>query len=492
MKALLPLLVFVLLIITAPLSAQKPVVQDSIPQLKEWWRADDMQYGKDGMTWLDNFYHGKGVLVVSTPDGVKSWQMRFPGDTENVFTWSGGSAAIKTGDFNGDGIVDYIDGQGNVYIGLQKGEPPQSEPSGKGFNPSIISDINTDGYDDLLATEAVILGKSDISKLEVKSLVFPELDSNNVPTASYIKSPGEIRVICHRYYWTNQVQYPYRRVNKDGLRLVRVYWDGNGLKSEKLDEFTVNTNDSTGLLWKRALISLPNGKNYLICATIIKGNNQTTDVTIYNVNNDKLEKLYSKRIDGISSINQLNKSIDGDDIPSFFINQYKLGVPTLHFYKGNIADSLHEIAQFTTVQIAYLTSTSDINGDGKADLALSNHYFPSLERFRFSVISLKDTVTLVEENKDTEKALTIESISPMPVPKEQIIQIKVNAPKIDSYTLSLFDGTGKKLIGKVGSFQLTGEQLLYVNLGEYKVSSGMYVLRIEGHLTLAQCSILIN
>jgi hypothetical protein len=486
MKTVILSFALVLLIIAAPLYAQKPVVQDSIPQLQEWWRADDMQYGKDGMTWLDNFYHGKGVLVVSTPDGVKSWQMRFPGDTENVFTWVGGSAAIRTGDFNGDGITDYIDTKGNIYEGRQNGEPPQSQPKGKGFNPSNISDINGDGFDDLLASGALILGKSDISKLETITSAFPELDSNNRPTASYIKSLGEMRIICHRYFWTNQVQYPYRKVYKDGLRLVRIYWDGERLKSEKLDEFTVTTNDSTGLLWQRALISTTGGKNYFLCATMIKGNNQNTDVTVYDVNNDKFEKLYSKRVDGISSINQLSKSIDGDDTPSFFINQYNLGVPTLHFYKGNIADSLYEISQFTTAQIAYLTSISDINNDGKADLALS------LSNFRFSILSLKDTVTSVEEKKDMEKALAIESISPMPVSKEQVLQIKVNVPHAGSYNLSLFDGAGKKFIGQVGAFQLTGEQLLHINLGGYKVSSGMYLLRIEGHNTIVQCSILIN
>ena len=490
MKKLLCFLALVLLI-AAPVFAQKPIA-DTIPQLKEWWRADDKMYGKDGMTWLDNFYHGKGVLVVSTPSGVQSWQLRFPGDTENVFTWSGGSAAIQSGDFNGDGINDYVDGQGNIYVGVQQGTPPKSVPSGKGFFPSLISDINGDGYADLLASGAVIFGQSDISKLEVKPLFFPELDSNNRAIAAYIKSHGEMRIVCRRNFWTNLPEFPYRRVYKEGLRLVRIWWEGNGFKSEKLDEFTIPTLDSTGIYYTSRLLRYPSGKNYFVCATMIKGNGQTTDVTVYDINNDKLEKLYSKRIDNIANIHYFNKSINGDDIPELCINQYKLGVPTLRFYKGNIADSLHEVAQFTTVQVAYCTSISDINGDGRADVALSNHYFPSLEKFRFSILSLQDTITAVEENPNAVKELTIESVSPMPVSTEQIIQVAITVPETGNYRLSLFDSSGKKSLGKTGVFHLTGKQQLPVDMSSYMISSGMYFLRIEGGNRIAQCSILIR
>ncbi|MBS1536425.1 MAG: hypothetical protein JST20_01595 [Bacteroidetes bacterium] len=352
-------ILYLALLFAAPLFAQKPV-QNTIPQLKEWWRADDMEYGKNGMTWLDNFYNGKGALVVSTPDGVKSWQMRFPGDTVNVFTWSGGSAAIRTGDFNGDGITDYLDGKGNIYEGIQNGELPKPQSSGKGFYPDLVMDINADGYDDMFYPEGYVLGGANLQELQSKVIKFPEIDSNNVVLLSYIVSTKEIRVLCRHYYWTNLTKYPFGKVYKEGLRLIGLHWENTGFTSKVLDEFTVPTPDSTGILYTGALLSQPSGKNYFICATMIKGKNQNTDVTVYDLNNDKLEKLYSKRIDGISSINQLSKSIDGDDISSFFINQYNLGVPTLHFYKGNITDSLHEIAQFTTVQIAYLTSISDI------------------------------------------------------------------------------------------------------------------------------------
>lgn len=153
---------------------------------------------------------------------------------------------------------------------------------------------------------------------------------------------------------------------------------------------------------------------------------------------------------------------------------------------------MHEVAQFTTVQIASFTSISDINGDGRADAALSNHYFPSLEKFRFSILSLKDTSTGVEESPNAKQELTIESISPMPVSKDQIIQVAINVPETGKYSLSLFDSSGKESLGKTGVFHMTGKQQLPIDLSSYMVSSGMYFLRIEGDNSIAQCSILIR
>ena len=94
MKHLLLHLLGILFICAAPASGQQPP-QVTIPQLKEWWRTDVLKYGRYGMTWLDNFYHGKGALVVYTSEGVKTWLLRFPGDTMNVFSWEKGVRILK-------------------------------------------------------------------------------------------------------------------------------------------------------------------------------------------------------------------------------------------------------------------------------------------------------------------------------------------------------------------------------------------------------------
>jgi hypothetical protein len=498
MKALvLSSLSLVLFIIAAPAHAQTPV-QDTIPQLQEWWRADDMQYGKYGMTWLDNFYNGKGALVVWTPNGVQTWQMRFAGDIENVFTWQKGSANIKAGDFNGDGITDYVDENGNIYEGIQNGQPPKNEAQTPVplFQAALVVDINGDGYDDMMTAGSVVLGKAKISDMKHEKLAFPEVDSNNNGIIGvYSNAPKELRILCRQRYWVNLPNFPFHRDYKNGLRLIRVWWNGTGFSSEKLDEFNVNTEDSTGIYWMGALSPLRQGKNYFICATMILGKNQNTNVTLYDLSKDKIDKLYSNRMDKIAAggINSLRYGIDTNATPSICIRQYnEFAEPVLHIYNGNISDNLREIAQYTTVQVASLISLPDITGDGRSDIALSNDYFPSFEKYRFCVLSLKDSITSVNEVKSNVLQPIIKVISPFPVSNNQTVKLKISVPQASNYTLTLFDNSGKKIVGKTEIYQLSGEQVLTINIGDYKVSSGLYTLRLEGQGKIAQCTIIIQ
>lgn len=492
MKTLLYLFAVVFLF-AIPLYAQNPVESQAIPELQEWWRADDMQYGKYGMTWLDNFYQGKGALVVWTPQGVKTWLLRFPGDTMNVFTWDKGSANIKTGDFNGDGAIDYIDENGNIYQGIKNGQPPKAEVQTPvpNFRPTVITDINGDGFEDMLTPGSVVFGKPMISELQHEKLNFPEIDSNNAPLSSYMVSPKEMRVICRHYYWTNLTDFPFQRVYKEGLRLVRIWWNGNGFSSEKLDEFTVNTNDSTGIAYRSCLKPMPSGKYNFIIATMIQGKNQNTNVGIYDLSNDKLNKLYSIRMDNISSINALSNSLDTTKIPSLCINRYNtFGERIFHIYEGTISNSLHEIAQFKMTEyinlpITGLISLPDISGDGKSDIALSN-------RYRLSVLNQKDSISSVVEESDKNDSLLIRVVSPIPVLNNNAISVKVQVPQSGSYTLSMFDLAGKKVKDITEHYQLIGEKTVQINIGDYQVGAGAYTLRLEGYGKAAQCSILIE
>ncbi|MBS1537091.1 MAG: VCBS repeat-containing protein, partial [Bacteroidetes bacterium] len=189
-------ILYLALLFAAPLFAQNPV-QDKIPQLKEWWRVDNMQYGKYGMTWIDNFYNGKGALAVWTPQGVKTWLLRFPGDTADVFTWQKGGSYIKTGDINGDKITDYIDENSNIYEGVKNGEPPKPEPVSFGkYYSEAIADINGDGYDDLINTPTldyvvsatqitVCFGKQGLKDMSWQNFKIKDIDSNNTVITCY-------------------------------------------------------------------------------------------------------------------------------------------------------------------------------------------------------------------------------------------------------------------------------------------------------------------
>jgi len=111
----------VLLLGRVPLPAQK-ILQDTIPQLKEWWRAPETEkgLGKYGVCYIPNFYHGRDAMGVSINNGqMETWLNRFPGDRENIFTWKGGGPVLQ-GDFNGDGITDFMAG-GYIYRGIKNG-----------------------------------------------------------------------------------------------------------------------------------------------------------------------------------------------------------------------------------------------------------------------------------------------------------------------------------------------------------------------------------
>jgi hypothetical protein len=484
MKHLLLHLLGILFICAAPASGQQPT-QDTIPQLKEWWRTDVLKYGKYGMTWLDNFYQGKGALVVYTSEGVKTWLLRFPGDTMNVFSWEKGSSNIKTGDFNGDGITDYVDENGYIYEGIKNGEPPKPEISGQGFNPSLVSDINGDGYDDMLAASAVIFGKKDLSSLKIETFTLPDVDSNNAPIGSYMVSRSEMYIVCRHYYWTNIVKYPFKIIYKEGLRLVRVWWDVNGFKSQTVDEFTIDVSGpsySGGVLMKQS-----KSKVYWIGST--NGNL----LTVYNLSNNKFEKMYTQAYNG-GVVGTLRHSIDNDSTHDFYIlGQRTDGVRTIILYSGNIDNDLHPICEFTTVQIAAVASIGDVTGDGKPELALSNYYIvSSREKYRFSILTTQDTTSSVESESANASTFSIQTISPMPVSKDKNVQIKVRVPQAGSYTVYFYDTTGKKIPGKSENYQLSGEAIINLTIGDYGISSGMYRVQVEGDGRTSHCSIIIQ
>jgi len=501
------LLFALVLLIAAPLSAQNPSA-DTIPQLQEWWRADNMQYGKYGMTWLDNFYNGKGALVVWTPNGVQTWLLRFPGDTMNVFTWEKGSSNIKTGDFNGDGITDYVDENSNIYEGVKNGEPPKSEAVPLKISvdesnyPDIIHDVNNDGYADMIIFSPdnsykshgemrISFGNKILDSMRWQRIALKDIDSNNVPVASYKVNEREMRVICGHTYWTNNVNFPFRTVYKDGLRLVRVWWDGTGFKSEILDEFTVDTKDGTGLYWVSALLPQPQGKNYFVCATQILGKVENSDLTIYDISNDKLERKHNQKIDRIAGggINSFRYGLDSTGIPSLCIRRYnELSQPVLHIYNGNTSSTLKEIAQFKITQypnlpITGLISVPDVTGDEKSDIALSN-------RLTLTLLNSKYVSSVIEVQEN--RVFSIQPLPPIPSERSGVIQIKIIIAKSSSYNLSMYDSLGKRIISKIIQIEKIGENFINLDLSQFPITSGTYTLQLEGNGNTAHCSIIIQ
>ena len=485
MKHLLLHLLGILFICAAPASGQQPT-QDTIPQLKEWWRADNMQYAKYGMTWLENFYQGKGALVVWTPQGVKTWLLRFPGDTMNVFTWEKGSANIKTGDFNGDGIIDYIDEKSNIYQGIKNGELPKTEAVYfGGYYPEISVDVNGDGNDDIFnfpssslprppAEMKVAFGYKDLNKMYWQTIPMSHIDSNNAVVGCFTKGK-EIYVVCRRYFW--HYEKAYSVIDRDGLRLVRVWWDGGGFKSEVLDEFTVDTQNGTGIYWVGALHLLAQGNPYYICATQILGKVDNSDVAIYDLSNDKFEKRSSTRIDRISGIGVLHHSIDGDSIQDWWVRYFQTNrYSDISFYSGAIQNSTQPIGRYNVCQIASLASVPLTDSNPQNAVVIGGNDGDSYYCFR--VVKPSEIVGVLQEEPES-YPLTIQIISPQPVKSNQSLQIRFSSIVKGNYEVSLYSTTGRIVFTMSSAEQTASSQILSIPLTGYSISKGVYWLRLK-------------
>jgi len=190
----------------------------------------------------------------------------------------------------------------------------------------------------------------------------------------------------------------------------------------------------------------------------------------------------------------LRHSIDGDTIPDFYIWTFNNDVCDIKFYSGNITNDLIPNYDYRTVQLSTLISLPDVTGDGKPELALSNEYvFGAIRiKYRFSILATQDTTSSVESESANASTFSIETISPMPVSKDKNVQIKVRVPQAGSYTVYFYDSTGKKIAGKSENYQLSGEQIIHLTIGDYGISSGMYRVQVEGNGRTAHCSIIIQ
>jgi hypothetical protein len=440
-------LALLLLASIAPLCAQ--------PTLQEWWRApDEMKVGKRGISYLPNFYQGRGALAItiekSTGISYETWLNLYKGDTNSVFNWKGGTF-VKRADFNGDGITDYIDGGGFIYQGIKNGEPPNPEPVTRielplGMDNFYILDIDNDGMDDILfgffrLALSISKGKPEIKNMSVQqdNITIPLSDRDQeYIRGAYIGPDKLLRIVsyCYRSAKFSEMDnwniYTVTWPVKDSLALIKKTGVIHGTSGKEVFFGTAD------------IIRLSSDLHYML----VSGSSDCFCKYVYDLQSDNPEMNVFIPYGGLLKF--FEKSISGGVYPDFGII-YNTGYMAI--FPGGIPfstkpSSINHIYKIRpepyndTTGITDMCMLDDVNGDGINDIAVTSGTVRFNNIFR---ILLGQAPTLsVHQNMDT----TFSLADPTPHPLQQSSLLKIMIDKPDFYTvrLSSIDGSMSKSI----------------------------------------------
>jgi hypothetical protein len=470
------------------------VEADSIPVLEEWWRAPDLlneqYYG--GMTYLPNFKDGQGALVVATPTGTHTWMLRYPGDTANVFTWK--FLPILYADFNGDDITDYMDYRGNIYPGIQNGQPPMKEPiegnSSTNLGMNSIGDFNGDGFDDMVIARdpqgtivaTLVMGGSDLKKLRVIDIPKTGTDKNWVVGAQQ-NEQGEWRLTSRWYGNIMGSSYD------EGFVLWKLNFTGEGdsLKAtvsevqrykEKGTKLGTYNYYAPGIQIYKSKYST----NVSLLApegALVSGIEGEYNMTIFNIANDSIVRVGNIKTNGVATL--LHTSIDNDKYEDFSVysNKSQLIYPGSNIFS---LQNLQPIAKVSACGLSgvNLTGIGDVNNDGISDMAALGNAAsegPYMGYDCFTIVLGQDLTAEVEQEV-LANSFSLKTFKTAP----SHFTISFTLLKESHATFSLFDMEGKLVkVVKEGMFE-SGEQSFVWDAGD--MPQGAYLLQLSagGHI----------
>lgn len=225
---------------------------------------------------------------------------------------------------------------------------------------------------------------------------------------------------------------------------------------------------------------------------MIKGTYQNTDVTIYDLSNDKLEKKYTTVINKLGRIGIFQHSIDNDSLPDWFIVYFQVnGYCDVEVFSGNVENRIQSSGKYNVC--ASTIGLSLPLPDGYAGMVFSgNHELYALPVSCFRVVRLPNSVGGISEPNLSNIPFSIESITPQPVSSNQSIQIRVSAPLMSNYEIALFSYTGNKLFKLKAKNMYEGTQIISIPLSEYNLSKGVYWLTLTVGNQQVQSKLIIN
>ena len=472
----------VLLILTAPLHAQKPVVQD-LPELQEWYSWSGAKNSR--VSYLPNFSQNGGLnAITQLRYSDPTWFNRFAYDTVNQFSWKeGGSAIVMQIDFNNDGIMDYFDTGGRIYTSTNKGLMPSQEPVARvsvgSSGAAIVGDINKDGFPDLILPRTpselfigldIVYGGTDLTKLRVAQPLQSSSSYGRLINM-YLNENNELRMITY--------------INSDFSEWFKLY--GLTFEGTPNDSIIVNVKslsfikeekaNKTPYIFEYSTTTLYNSKIDKRIAFIIS-KSLTVEPSgrpyAYLIRNDSLIFYTRNTVNG----KVLTGSIDGDDKEDIIVDggklvdgQLQLG---LYLFSGNPLDGGGVRAWADQPYCGYSSSAyiGDINNDGIGDFAFGGgdgcfKVFLGIDWRKVGV------------NELSEQKLTLHQTEPNPVNNSGLFVLPMNLERSGHYTVSLYNLSGK-LLGEIYSGELpSGSVRLPLNITTYQLPSGMYTLRLS-------------
>jgi hypothetical protein len=467
-------LALLLLASMAPLCAQ--------PVLQEWWRAPERMVAGQALSYLPNFFNGKGALALLHNEAGKTWLNRYPGDTLNIFSWRGGPP-IYRGDFNGDKVIDYIDFEGYIYQGIRNGEPPNPEPVK--YIPQaksvimFIDDIDNDGCDDMVFTQkgymqfGLIRGNKNLTDLY--SILYKDI----IPSNQSVESKNICGIMRGEDDKVHILTYRMKKLNAQGYlvdsyELYSIDWKQDTAQATLVK---VIGGDMKQRLYSGDCAFLKeNGRaRYMIAK-----DNSIREYIIFDMKNNSWKELTRVKTPSPTTLvapifGQFDASIDDDDIPEWYITYYDtLTVPdkvSLKIYKGGDTSFSKVLVTIDpTCHRDAITTIDDINGDGRADMALGSQRYASLNCLRFYTLSLPTTIG--------GEYPVIRSDSPVPHPLHDKGYITLSLAlesmiRIEAYPL--MGGKDTYLIYQ--GMARSGTQTFLIDVSA--VPSGIYLLRIK-------------
>ena len=472
MKNCISTFVLMVLFTAVPLVAQKPV-QD-LPELQEWYSWSGAQGAH--ISYLPNFDidNGGKNAITQKRENNPTWYNRFAYDTTNKFTWAS-SWRVTPVDFNGDGILDYIDAAGNVYQGIKKNSPPvrvigvsYAGLLGGGF----VGDFNNDGFNDVVTPNeygvfTMLFGGKDFTKLKSARVNMPvSAFAQWTGVSAYINELGKPRFISFR-----------RDNNSEGFLLFGLTFEGSPNDSVivSLKELTsvieTKTDKNQELFFPTlsGLYSNPAIKEYTF---LLAAKNQK--MRIYSLINDVFVLKITENISA-GPLYFLHNSIDGDTVPDIAsVTLYKDN-PEICIFSNSPLFGFKPRAVLKGGRCSFVSEVyyiGDVTGDGIGDIALGEDGCFSV----YKGVNLQ-TTNVVDESYNLDFSLHQTEPNPIGIDGKGIIPITLVHNGI--YILEVFDMTGKRL-GELFKGNLpSGEVRLPFDVKALNLGSGMYTLRLS-------------